>query len=598
MSDINERKNRVFAWKDRESLEELARRNQAQVDLPLSEELRDCCDIREYLSIIIDEYNEVIRKEKRFTREDLAKRIHPAPEKTLSYGMIRKYFSNGRFPSRDFMLSLCAALHMDVPQTDKAMDLLEFSRLYPESSNRDRIISDYLQKYCFSGGAGRVDENRGKEQALLNELLESEREDPLLKESRSNRSLAQPLPEGENLKVYSRSLFSVSHSLLMRFDPSYLDLGVSIDFKDDVNRFCLYQDSTGVYRLIKENGTVSMIPEKKIAETLKKPDIPFSDVLDLHQCVNRLSLEYKKQLKNAVEAFGDTKNFGKRAAARVENRNLALYGEVFVTSCPECSRYLQIRITSKGVKYSLSHASLFSRWYLAPSVYKAFYGSHAKEEPVREWDSLSEVKKGAEEELRVRNDDAFWMHGEDHLEEILPAFQDLQSYLRHLYDSLLESLDSKDEDGTYLFAVPKAIHFDASLLSYYLTLDDIPRSYIKTASAEDIAMNMVTADEEAFHAAYPNGLTEADKEALVAAYLDGAEEAEDAGEKRHYPETKEEVDGAYRYLTDAYGLSQDDLLRAWELGIWDLKEAAAIKKKYASITDFVKAFQPALPAEV
>lgn len=598
MNNANERKNRVFVWKDRESLEELARRNQAQVDLPLSEELRDCCDIREYLSIIIDEYNEVIQKEKRFTREDLAKRIHPAPEKTLSYGMIRKYFSNGRFPSRDFMLALCAALHMDVPQTDKAMDLLEFSRLHPENSNRDRIISDYLQKYRFSGGADRMDENRGKEQALLNELLESEREDPLLKESRSNRSLAQPLPEGENLKVYSRSLFSVSHSLLMRFDPSYLDLGVSIDFKDDVNKFCLYQDSTGVYRMVKENGALSMVPKEKIPETLKEPDIPFSIVLDFHQCVSRLSLEYKNQLKNAVEAFGDTRNFGTRAAARVEEGNFVLYGEAFVTSCPECSRYLQIRITSEGVKYSLSHTSLFSRWYLSPSTYKAFYGSSAKEEPAWEWDSLSEVKAEISEELRVRNDDAFWMHGEDHLEEILPAFLDLQSELRRLYGSLLESLSSQEEDGTYLFAIPKDIHFDASLLSYYLTLDDIPRSYIKTESAEDIVMGMVTADEKAFRAAYPNGLTAVDKEALVAAYLDGAEEAEGAGEKRLYPETNEEVDGAYQYLSDEYGLSQEDLVRAWELGILDLKEAAAVKKKYSSITNFVKDLGSALPAEV
>lgn len=46
-------RNRIFERENQKELEELAKRNQSQAALPLSEELRGCCDIREYLSIIL-----------------------------------------------------------------------------------------------------------------------------------------------------------------------------------------------------------------------------------------------------------------------------------------------------------------------------------------------------------------------------------------------------------------------------------------------------------------------------------------------------------------------------------------------------------------
>ena len=134
----------------------LSEKIKEQVIQPLDFSLASYRSVLEYMSEILREYNEafpifLMKEEKRFTREDLAARIHLSENENLSYNMIRRYFSTGVFPSRDLLLAVCAALHMDCEQCSRALDMAGFSRLNPALRGRDLIIRDYLQKYRFSG---------------------------------------------------------------------------------------------------------------------------------------------------------------------------------------------------------------------------------------------------------------------------------------------------------------------------------------------------------------------------------------------------------------------------------------------------------------
>lgn len=307
----------------------------------------------------------------------------------LSQEMYRKIL-NMQKPnqSRDCIIAICAALHMDVDDTNKALHLYNSMPGLDKKSRRDRIIINVLNggvKYVF-----------GIE--TVNSCLEQYGFAPLSTidhRKRTARNVNASLASYP-YKVLKKVAKTATGYLV--YGDQYDSLATMYDFSryhcyanmwlDDPIRRCVYEltaEPEGYFSL-------EVLPRIHEAESsiisYESPD----DAGEFCHCFIELQGMARLEQKRMEEFLNDRKNYREGIGAGIQNGRIHIFFETYNYSVPEFNEYYLFEYIDGVYRLTVSHHSLFMQKYLSEDDYTMHYGSLESEGYIY-YDSVEEIDR-------------------------------------------------------------------------------------------------------------------------------------------------------------------------------------------------------------
>lgn len=419
----------------------------------------------------------------------------------LSQEMFRKILNKQKpNQSRDCVIAICAAIGMDVDDTNTALRLYQYYPQLDNTSPRDRLIIEVLD--------GDI-ENTIDIQEINNRLTRHGYK-PLDIIEHRHRNIVQTAFKPSRFEIMKKSVRTSTDSLV--YGDQYQSLATEYDLfryhcwgimyirdSETNQKYKLTADTSGNCYLEKYPWPED---EKSPFETFKSPKETgiFQDLfLEL--------VDSAKNEKHRMESFlNDTKNYRERISARIYNRKIYIFCEEYNYAVPEFNEYYLFEYIDGGFRLTVSHGSLFMQKYLTSEQYSEHYGNlkcSQKEvySSIEEIDAAiqnTEISQQEIEVLKLRKR-AFKHFKEktDDLLEKLKARRIFVRNLRYIWDDIdrvcefygvTKEFKCKldDEIGEMMFAENHEAKFTLSDgNSVLITIDDLYRAF--ELGFEDIA---------------------------------------------------------------------------------------------------------------
>jgi len=314
------------------------------------------------------------------TRKTLAKTINSVLDSNTPYDLstLTKII-NGRQKTRrrDLIIAICFALELNESETNQALSLYSMAPLNPNDL-RDLVIEHALRDGLTVSELNDVLKQHGF--SSLNIIRGQEKED---------RPLKYPY---DSTKYYERDVSIIPYDIAEEDSETsrcdrYLRERYRLD-RFDYHCNMVVCDKGGFgpnYQITMDGGCnyeISLELKKdewklmysNDASTQKYYLVPQCEDADLLNEVSKLK-EYRDRRARYVHSVcGDTRNYGTRLDAVIDNGQLVVYGEHFGYDAPELSEYYQITVSSTDFRLSISNNSLFMRRYLGEEEWMKQYG--------------------------------------------------------------------------------------------------------------------------------------------------------------------------------------------------------------------------------
>lgn len=411
----------------------------------------------------------------------------------LSQEMFRKILNKQKpNQSRDCVIAICAAIGMDVEDTNTALRLYQYYPQLDDDSPRDRLIMDVLD--------GAV-ENTIDIQVINNRLVRHGY-NPLDIIAHRTKAIAQQPLIPSRFEIVAEKVRTSTDSLF--YGDQYQSLATEYDFFryhcwsdmyirdiETEQRYKLTADTFGRCYLEKtpwpDNGDSPFAAFKSLEET--------GDFKDLF---SELIYSAKNEQRRMESFLNDTKNYQERISAGIHNCRIHIFYEQYNYVVPEFNEYYLFEYIDGTFRLTVSHESLFMQRYLSEAEYREHY-SKPGDEKKRSYDSIEEIdgyinngKRSQQETEILKLRKRAYQRYKEKVIDLLEKIKSRQIFVRNLeyiwedadrvcdFFGVMKEFDCKldDEYGDMMFAGNKEAEFalDGGE-SVLITIDDLYRAF-------------------------------------------------------------------------------------------------------------------------
>lgn len=394
--------------------------------------------------------------------------------------------------SRDCIIAICAAIGMDVEDTNEALRLYQYYPQLDDNSPRDRIIMDVLD--------GEV-ENTIDIQVINNRLARHGYNPLNIIEHRAKATVSRShIPE--RFHIVAKKVRTSTDSLL--YGDQYQSLATEYDFfryhcwadmyvidVENEQKYKLTADTSENYHLEKlpwpDNGDSPFVNFKSLNETGDFKDL-FSELID----------SAKNEQRRMESFLNDTKNYRERIGAGIYNGKIHVFYEQYNYVVPEFNEYYLFEYVDGTYKLTVAHESLFMQRYLSEKEYTSHYGkiseaatqSYDSIEKIEEFISDSRRSQQEREILRLRK--RAYQACKEKVAALLEKLKTRQVFVNNLkyiwddkdrvceYFNVTEAFDCEfdNEYGDMMFAQKKEAEFTIeSGETVLISIDDLYRAF-------------------------------------------------------------------------------------------------------------------------
>ena len=447
----------------------------------------------------------------------------------IDYELFRKIINKTKpTKNRDCIIAICALLHINSYETDKALYL--YRRMIPLNPSDKR--DDYLIAILDNQGKKNWDID------TINYNLSIAGYDPLdIISHRKKRKVDNPVSPYEKLR---ESVECEAESMIIRYGVQFKSLSteylpniysivakVELFDKERSRLLCLQATERGGFILYtyfvtekKDEKGRRFFTERPLSpEEVNLPFYKYYENLDSVPDLQPYSIEIQKMVKDENDKIlgylNDTRNYYERISAKVIKGSLCIFFEKYNYDIPELNEYYFL-VYYKG-KYHLqvSKRSRFMRYYLA-NEYKTYY-PECSSEVAESYSSEAEI------ETKIKADNKnkylYWNR--------LSAYKKMKQRVEELHEKLKNK-------SVFINNTREIYEIDTEVLKYYGCTKEFQCEY----------------DSE-----YGDYITETGVD--------------------HIP-----VYSSEKKLVDLYF---EDILQGFELGLESLEEIADAKDKYGEV---------------
>ncbi|REE91544.1 hypothetical protein A8990_10451 [Paenibacillus taihuensis] len=315
--------------------------------------------------------------------KELAGRVGVPPE------MFRKIINKQKpNQSRDCIIAICAALQLDVEDTNEALRIYQFMPKLDEDSPRDKLIiqvlnsdfdieisvsamNDRLQRYGFQSlDIVKSRARKGKETCLVYQK-------------------AFPYEvKKKNVRTSVNDMF---------YGDPYESLSTAYDFHRYRCIATMWLDDTQnkkQYKLTAEpdgNYFLEILPWPDAPETPFRSFKSIDETDVFRDCFLELQSMAKSEQRHMEEYLNDTRNYYERINADILHDSIHVYFEKYNYTIPERNEYYLMEYIDGIYRLSVSHNSQFMSKYLTSGEYREHYGN-AESMLIKTYDSIEEIE--------------------------------------------------------------------------------------------------------------------------------------------------------------------------------------------------------------
>lgn len=314
--------------------------------------------------------------------KELAGRVGISPE------MFRKILNKQKpNQSRDCIIAICAALKLDVEDTNEALRIYQYMPKLDKDSPRDKLIIQVLE--------GDFDEDISV--SAVNGRLQRDGYMPLdIVKSRAHKGKETCLI---SQKAFPYKIKRKNVRTLLYGDP-YESLSTAYDFRRFKCVATMWLDDTlnqKHYKLTAALGGkyfLEILPGPDAPDT---PDTPFRSYKSLDETDEfrdyflELQSMVKSEQRHIEEYLNDTRNYYERISADIFHDSIHVYFEKYNYAIPERNEYYLMEYIDGIYRLSVSHNSQFMRKYLNSEEYREHYGK-AELMLVKTYASIEEIE--------------------------------------------------------------------------------------------------------------------------------------------------------------------------------------------------------------
>lgn len=311
--------------------------------------------------------------------KELAGRVGISPE------MFRKILNKQKpNQSRDCIIAICAALKLDVDDTNKALWIYQYMPKLNEDNPRDNQIIEALD----------VGFDEDISVGTVNDRLQREGYSPLeIIKSRARKGKETCLI---SQKAFPYEIKRKNVRTLLYGDP-YESLSTSYDFRRFKCVATMWLDDTlnqKQYKLTAKPGGEYFL---EISPWPDAPETPFRSFKSLDEtdefrdCFLELQSMAKREQRHIEEYLNDTRNYYERISADILHDSIHVYFEKYNYKIPERNEYYLMEYIDGIYRLSISHNSQFMSKYMTSEEYREHYGK-AELMLVKTYDSIEEIE--------------------------------------------------------------------------------------------------------------------------------------------------------------------------------------------------------------
>lgn len=313
--------------------------------------------------------------------QELAERLD------ADYGYFRKVVGMAKdkiTKKRDLIIATCAALALDIEETNIGLRL--YNNMLPLNVDdaRDDMIMDLLE----SGEPHTVNEiNLALTQAGFSplDLITHKGQAHLV----SNMNSTSYKVLETRVKTFMIDIMESGYNGRSRYDPENYRCNVACALDDyELNsRFLLYADTRDGFYSIKTS-------------TGKYEPTTYYGSLDetgrYKEVFAVLNQRARKELSKLLDVLNDSRNYGSRLGARVENGQLHSYAESFNYSFPELNEYYLVDRVGNDTTLKVYKKSAYMSLYLSEDAYLAYY-KRKRPEPIAVYSAIDDLEQARKE---------------------------------------------------------------------------------------------------------------------------------------------------------------------------------------------------------
>lgn len=307
----------------------------------------------------------------------------------ISHEMFRKILNKQKpKQSRDCIIAICAALKLDVEDTNEALRIYQYMPKLDEDSPRDNLIIQVLNG-DFDGDIS-VDAVNVRLQQNGYPIL-----DIVKSRARKGKETSLVYQKAFPYEVRRKNVRTLVDNML--YGDPYESLSTAYDFHRYRCVATMWLDDNlnkKQYKLTAE------LDGKYFLEILPFPDapeIPFRSFKSLDEtgefrdCFLELQSMAKSEQRHMEEYLNDTRNYYERISAGILNDSIHVYFEKYNYAIPERNEYYLMEYIDGIYRLSVSHNSQFMSKYLTSGEYREHYGK-AESMLVQTYDSIEEIE--------------------------------------------------------------------------------------------------------------------------------------------------------------------------------------------------------------
>lgn len=214
-------------------------------------------------------------------------------------------------------------------------------------------------------------------------------------------------------------------------------------------------------------------------------------------------MEYFQEMRRGIRSekkrvegiLNDTKNYGERIGAGIQDRKFHIYSELYNYDIPECNEYYLLQFSEGTYKLSVFRESIFMKVYLGEAEHREYYKSK-KIKPSAIYESEEELRKlileerAFEKEILLRLRLRYYLKQKKSVDECRRKIKEHEAYVLNLNDiyddepdrvcryfDVEQEYECFEDEGGMFFAGCSEHIFELEFGTVVLTLKDLYRAF-------------------------------------------------------------------------------------------------------------------------
>ena len=419
---------------------------------------------------------------KGITTRELAKRLD------INYEQFRKILNmNKPTKKRDCIIAICAALRMDIEETNEALNLYNYMPVLNSDNRRDDILMTILEEQ-YNNPLTIEEINR---YLIRNDCPELDIIDHRVSRKRASQKKFTPYKLlKKQVRTFSAApLFGDPYdSLAYKYSIFRYNCFAKMWLRDEKQETLYKLTAAPQHQYFLETHNKNLL-DTQAYKTIDDTGVFKEYFIELEGMANQ-------ELKKLYQILNDTKNYQTRIGAGICDETLHIYVETYNYKVPEINEYYLYEYKNGMTVLSVFHKSEFMRCYLRPDTYSAVYGKN-ENSPIARYSSIEELLTRENENASVSEDllrcrSAYFRELKKQADNLLLDLKAKKKYIRHLED-IYDDLDRvceyfgvekefnctcDDEYGAIMSAEKRAVDFqfeDCGLIN--ISIEDLYNAF-------------------------------------------------------------------------------------------------------------------------